>query len=167
MAQILFKNETDISSDWLFYIENEAKALAQRDDFAIQNYMDREIFNPEVQKFLSSETMAALLYDITAGKPLQLGLAEERKAKFLPDWLRPRFRKLKKKIKHTFCDVMQNAVKESDTKDLIKTTILALIPAFGSGFPAAVLPILIGLVAYLLKYGLKRTCPSEKKKKEK
>ncbi len=147
MSQILFKNEADISSDWLFYIENEAKALAQREDFAIQNYVDREIFNPEVQKFLDSDAMEAMLKDITGGKPLHLGLAEERKARFLPDWLRPRFRKLKKKIKNTFCDVMQNAVKESDTKDLIKATILALIPSFGTGLPAAVLPILIGLLA--------------------
>lgn len=167
MSQILFKNEADISSDWLFYIENEAKALAQREDFAIQNYVDREIFNPVVQKFLDSDAMEALLKDISAGKPLHLGLAEERKAKFLPDWLRPRFRKLKKKIKNTFCDVMQNAVKESDTKDLIKATILALIPSFGTGLPAAVLPILIGLLAYLLKHGIKKTCPLEKKKKEK
>jgi hypothetical protein len=167
MLQILFKNEADISGDWLFYIENEAKALAQREDFAIQNYVDREIFNPEVQKLLDSDAMEALLKDISGGKPLHLGLAEERKAKFLPDWLRPRFRKLKKKIKNTFCDVMQNAVKESDTKDLIKATILALIPSFGTGLPAAVLPILIGLLAYLLKHGIKKTCPLEKKKKEK
>ena len=89
MSQILFKNEADISSDWLFYIENEAKALAQREDFAIQNYVDREIFNPEVQKFLDSDAMEALLKDISGGKPLHLGLAEERKARFLPDWLRP------------------------------------------------------------------------------
>lgn len=53
MSQVLFQNETDITPDWLFYIENEAKSLAQRDDFSIQNYLDREIFNPMMKNYLA------------------------------------------------------------------------------------------------------------------
>jgi hypothetical protein len=158
MAQILFKNEADISNDWLFYIQNEAKSLAQRDDFAIQNYLDREIFNPEVQSYLASDNAATMFNAINETETLHLNLTEGMKANFLPDWLRPRFRKLKTKVKQIFCNVV-HGIGELDTKDIIKAVLLALIPAFASGLPAAILPILIGLVAYLLKYGIERTCP--------
>jgi hypothetical protein len=50
-------------------------------------------------------------------------------------------------------------MEELDIKDIIKNVLLALIPIFASGFPAAVLPIVIGLVAYLIKYGIEKTCP--------
>lgn len=158
MAEILFKNDVDVNEDWLFYIENEAKSLAQRDEFAIQNYMDREIYNPDTKKYLSEDEVAQLLNEINGNEVLHLNLVEGVKAKSLPDWLRPRFRKLKRKVKEIFCNVV-NGIGELDTKDIIKAVLLALIPAFATGIPAAVLPIIIGLIAYLIKYGIERTCP--------
>jgi hypothetical protein len=159
MAQILFQNQNDVSNDWLFYIENEAKSLAQRDDFAIQNYIDREMYNPETQSYLASENVATLLNATSETESLHLNLVEGMKANLLPDWLRPRFRKLKTKVKQIFCNVV-HGIGELDTKEIIKAVLLALIPAFAAGFPAAVLPIVIGLIAYLIKYGIERTCPA-------
>lgn len=158
MAQILFQNQDDVSNDWLFYIENEAKSLAQRDDFAIQNYIDREIYNPETQKYLATDNVAALLSATNESEALHLNLIEGMKANFLPDWIRPRYRKLKTKVKQIFCNIV-HGIGELDTKEIIKAVLLALIPAFATGLPAAVLPIVIGLIAYLLKYGIERTCP--------
>jgi len=159
MSQILFKNEADISNDWLFYIENEAKSLSQRDDFAIQNYLDREIFNPEMKSYLASDAVGRMLDAVNGTETLNLNLVEGLKANVLPDWLRPRFRKLKTKVKQIFCNVV-HGIGELDTKDIIKAVLLALIPAFAGGLLAAIVPIVIGLVAYLLKYGIEKTCPA-------
>lgn len=159
MEQILFQNQNDISNDWLFYIENEAKSLSQRDDFAIQNYIDREIYNPETQNYLRADNVGTFLNAVNETESLHLNLIEGMKANFLPDWLRPRFRKLKTKVKQIFCNVV-HGIGELDTKEIIRAVLLALIPVFAAGLPAAVLPIVIGLIAYLLKYGIERTCPA-------
>lgn len=158
MSQILFQQEADINIDWLFYIENEAASLAQRDEAAIRNYQDREMFNPEMQSYLASASVASLLGGTRADEPLELNSKEKARARFLPDWLKPRFRKLKAKVKDVFCDAVRRAG-ETDTKSVIKAGLLALIPAFASGLPAAVLPIVIGLAAFLLRYGIDRACP--------
>jgi hypothetical protein len=41
MSQILFLNESAITSDWLTYIESEARSLSQSDEYGIENYTDR------------------------------------------------------------------------------------------------------------------------------
>lgn len=158
MAQVLFQNPSDVNNEWLFYIENEAKSLAQREGFAINNYLDREIFNPEMEAYLSSGNLPANLDEFDDGDPLSLNLTEGMKLNLFPEWLRRRFRKLKSMVRKVFCQVVRG-IGELDTKAIISAVLLALIPAFAAGLPAAVLPIVIGLVAYLLKYGIDRTCP--------
>ena len=158
MSQVLFKKESDVTSKWLFYVENEAKKLAQsNDEFTIQNYGDSELLNPEVEAYLSLEEALEKEADAQV-EALSLNLAESNHARKLPDWLRPRFRRLKSKVKKEFCKVV-HGMEELDIKDIIKNVLLALIPIFASGFPAAVLPIVIALVAYLIKYGIEKTCP--------
>lgn len=158
MTQILFPKESDVTTNWLFYIENEAKSLSQRDDFAIKNYLDREILNPEMERYLSSDDLPADLDDVNDGDTLSLNLTEGLMLKSFPDWLRRRFKKLKSKVKKIFCNVVLG-IGELDTKAIISAVLIALIPAFATGLPAAVLPIVIGLFAYLLKFGIEITCP--------
>lgn len=159
MTQILFNSKEDINNEWLFYIENEAKSLAQRDEYAIHNYLDREIFNPDMKNYLISDDAATLLNEVNETETLSLNLREGMKANFLPDLLRPRFRKLKTKVKKIFCEVVTE-IGELDTKGIIRTVLVALIPAFATGIPAVVLPILIGLIAYLIKFGVEKACPA-------
>lgn len=47
----VFKSREDISPDWVTYIEVEADALSRLSDYEIENYADRELYNPEVQSF--------------------------------------------------------------------------------------------------------------------
>ena len=100
-----------------------------------------------------------MLDAVNGTETLNLNLVEGLKANVLPDWLRPRFRKLKTKVKQIFCNVV-HGIGELDTKDILKAVLLALIPAFAGGLLAAIVPIVIGLVAYLLKYGIEKTCPA-------
>lgn len=158
MEQIIFKNQDDITNDWVFYIENEAKSLSFMDDFTIQNYIDREIYNPETQGYLASEQVATMLNSVTDSEIMHLNFVEQGRLGFLPDWLRPRFRRLKRRVKQVFCDVVRG-IEAIDIKDVIKAVLLALIPAFAAGVPAAVLPIVIGLIAYLMRNGVEKTCP--------
>ncbi|MFN4000214.1 hypothetical protein [Algoriphagus sp.] len=158
MTKILFSSEIDVNNNWLFYIENEAKSLAQRDDFAIINYFDREIFNPEMEEYLSSNDLPHGLDEFEDGEVLSLNLIEGMKLNLIPEWLKTRFRKLKAMLKKIFCQVV-HGIGEFDTKAIISAVLIAIIPAFATGLPAAVLPIVIGLVAYLLKFGIEKTCP--------
>lgn len=160
MSQIIFNTANDVSQDWLFYIENEARSLAQRDDFSIDNYIDREAFNPDMATYLSADSSAALFKTMLQAPSvnLNLNLVQEMRANFLPDWLRPRFKHLKDKIKKIFCQAVKE-IGEIDVKAIIKAVLLALIPVFAAGIPALCLPIIIGFIAFLLKYGYERTCP--------
>ncbi len=158
MAQILFNTVDDVNNNWLFYIENEAKSLAQRDGFAILNYLDREIFNPEMEEYLSSDDLPSSLDEFDEGDSLSFNLTEGMKLNLFPEWLKRKFKKLKAMVKRIFCQVVLG-IGDLDTKSIISAVLLALIPAFATGLPAAVLPIVIGLVAYLLKFGIEQTCP--------
>lgn len=158
MSQIIFKNENDVSQDWLFYIENEAKALSQRDEFAINNYIDREAFNPDMKSFLASSAAELAPKNITEAEPLSLNFAQGIKANAMQTNLLFSFHGVKTKIKKIFCNVVRG-IGDIDTKGIIKAVLLALIPVFVGGLPAIALPIIIGLIAYLIKYGIDRTCP--------
>ncbi|MFT3920493.1 hypothetical protein [Cloacibacterium sp.] len=176
MADIIFKTKDDVTDSWVQYIENESRSLAQRDEFAIQNYADREILNPAVQSYLETidddgDDIVGEAFAKSAGnvammttelEGFQLNYAQEVQWLALPEWLRFRFRRIKKKVQKIFCAVAGELIDggELDIKGIIKAVLLALIPAFASGLPAAVFSIIIGLVAYLLKYGYTKTCPA-------
>lgn len=159
MAQILFNNGTELTNEWLFYIQNEAKSLSQRERFTIENYLDRELFNPEMKSFLSMENVITALNNVQVNNNLNLNFFEDLNSKNLQDWVRPRFGRMKEKVRQVFCSVV-SGMGDLDANDIIKAVLIALIPAFGlAGFAAALLPIVIGIVAYFIKYGIEKTCP--------
>lgn len=157
MSEILFKTHPEITDDWLFYIESEANALSQRDAFSINNYIDREAFNPEMKKFLSSDEAQKLLENESEGDKLSLNLFQNRSFNLLPENLGMRFRKFKAFVKKIFCKVV-SGITDVNPKEIIKGVILALIPFFSTGLPAIVLPLVVGLCASLIKYGYEATC---------
>ncbi|MEQ9265137.1 MAG: hypothetical protein RLN81_07955 [Balneolaceae bacterium] len=165
MSEILFKSEEDITDDWIFYIENEAKSLAEREKFNIENYIDRNLFNPDIQHLISSKNFDKTLEksDLETDFMFQetnfaFKLSEQSIQKDLSESLKLNFQKLRSKVKKIFCNVVRG-MENLDGKEIIKAVLIALIPAFASGIPALVLPILIGLIAYLFKYGIDKTCP--------
>jgi hypothetical protein len=163
MSQILFKSEVDVTDEWSFYIENEARSLAQRDRFAIENYADREATNPEMIAYLNSAETQDLQdnSDDNASfdtKMMRLSFAESAQTLRFPSWLRFRFNRLKKKVQRVFCQVVRG-IGAVDVKTIIGAVLVALIPAFGGGVAALLLPLIIALVASLLKFGLDATCP--------
>ena len=165
MEEIIFKKEEDVTDKWLNYILSEANSIAQLDEFGINNYVDRQVSHPQLVDYLSKENIESKLFsglEMANIKPLALSLAQEINLNsHLPDWLGLRFNKLKKKIKKIFCEVTAAFLKEGkiDWKAIIGAILLALIPAFASGVPAIILPIVIGLVAQLMKYGYNQVCP--------
>lgn len=161
MAQILFQNPSDVNNEWLFYIENEAKSLAQRDDFAIQNFIDREIYNPEVMAFLESTEFSEITSNFEDGDfdDLKLNLIEDLKSRTIKEGTKRGFKKLKRKIKRVFCDVVRT-IEDVDSKGIIRAMLLALFPFFAGGIPVLLLPIIIGIIAYLIKRGFEAVCPA-------
>lgn len=162
MSEFLITNESDIDDSLLFYIENEAHALSSRDEMAIDNYADRELFNPSMRNYLSSEQAINLLSaEDDRMERLSLNFVQEiRETAMLPDWLRFRFRRLKRKIKQIFCRIVREISGEFDWKTIIKAVLIALIPIFGGGIPAIAAPIIVWLLARLFKYGIDQTCPA-------
>lgn len=161
MTQFLFQKENDVTRDWLFYIENEARSLAQRDEFAINNYLDREIFNPEMKKFLTTEFIIEMLDKIPYDEyePLFLNLNEGYETHQIDEYLKPRFLKLKKYARQIF----QETIAEYENlpfNEIIRKVIYAFIPVFPNGFPTAVLPMIITFSAFAIKYGVQMSYPA-------
>jgi len=154
----IYLSNDEPTDEWVSYIENEAAKLSQSTEFEIQNYLDSEILNPEIRALLSSETQEEPSLMSYADMNLSLNLAETNNLAAAPDWLWPRFVGLKAKVKRIFCSVLQT-VGNLDSKGIIKAVLLAIVPAFSAGLLAALMPIVIGLVALFLKYGIDKVCP--------
>ncbi|MGE5382966.1 MAG: hypothetical protein ACM3PX_06030 [Omnitrophica WOR_2 bacterium] len=161
MTQILFQKETDVTNDWLFYIENEAKSLAQRTEFSINNYLDREIFNPEMKNFLKTEFIIEMIEKNPEQEfePLFLNLAEEYEVHLIEDYIKPRFLQLKKIVKQIFQETVAD-LEEKPLKEIMKRVIYSFIPVFPKGFPTALLPFIISNTAFMIKYGVRMTYPA-------
>jgi hypothetical protein len=145
--------------DWATYIENQANSMSALDNSKIEAYVDHEVFNPDVSTLLNSQEGIEFISDTDDEDDMLKLFGDSYKAMLArPDWLIPRFRRLKKKVRKVFCKVARS-IEGLDTKAIIKAVLIALIPMFASGLPAALLPILIGLVALLIKNGINNVCP--------
>ncbi|MCR9131850.1 MAG: hypothetical protein NXI08_04730 [bacterium] len=160
MDEILFKTEDDITDEWLTYIENEARSLAQREDFNIDNYLDREIFNPTVKTFLTDNSEIENIIDLKSDSPLSLNLEEQIKLSSINLPIRLNFRKLRRKVKKVVCDVLTNIddLSGKSMKEIIQMVLTALIPVIIGGIPAILLPFIIGLIAKIMKRGIDAVC---------
>ncbi len=163
MSQLIFKDKSDINAKLLFYVGNEAESLSQKTEFDIHNYLDSEVFNPDMDDYLSLESMQEHLdIDVDETSDLSLNLKEGVAVKKLPKSFVLKFRKFKAKVRKIFCQVVRGikgGIKDFDPQVIIKAVLLALIPAFAGGVAAAALPVVIGLVAYLIRFGIDKTCP--------
>lgn len=157
MSNIIFKTEADVTQDWVDYIANEAnaEAFALTDQFSIENYIDRETLNPLVVSFLNENKPELDNISNEANKKLSLNLYENMT---ISREIKGAFSGLKEKIRRTLCYILGESIEGLDIKELIKRLLIALIPAFGAGVPFIVMPIVIGLVAMLIKYGLNYVC---------
>lgn len=158
---VAFKKESDITSQWLDYYAAEAQGLSRQDEQAIRGYIDREILNPDMQDLLKAAAPKMItLADDDPDMELVLDSGAITAKSAVGDWLRRTFGGMKKKVRKIFCTVVGDLNKDGNInlKEIIKTVLLALIPAFTTGVPAAVLPIVVGLAALLLKYGYKHVC---------
>lgn len=157
MVQTLFTAEPAISDDWLTYLENEAAALSQWDEFSIKNYVDRELLNPEVQEFLENTFAESTEENSAEGLALsfQESILLSGKAFLFGKW-----KSLKKKVQKIFCSIVGAIEKEVKWKDILKSLLVALLPVFSGGIPAIVLPIVVALIAALMKFGYGHVCPA-------
>lgn len=171
MAQVLFNAAEGVTNDWLTYIENEARALSQSDEFTINSYADRELLNPEVQAYLQHEFSLgdqgqedgfAKAHALESASGFALSFDQNKalagKASLFGFW-----RRLKEKVRKVFCFVVGGVIDEEgdlDWKEIIKLVLVALLPVFAGGIPAIILPIIIALIASLMKYGYASVCPA-------
>lgn len=160
--EILFKNEGQVTDQWLEYLEQEATSLAETSntELEIENFMDRQALNPQMEAFLSDDdSIADLLVGVSDEglEPITLNAVTMNNFSAKPSFLR--FRKLKRKIRKIFCSIT-GELDGIDWKDIIKQVLVALLPAFAGGIPAITLPIVIGLVAILMKKGYTAVCPA-------
>jgi len=161
MIQFLFHKENDITRDWLFYIENEARSLSQRNEFAINNYFDREIFNPEMKKFLSSPFIAMMLDKLPDDdyEPMYLNLTEGYETHQIDEFYKPRFLRLKKYGRQLFQETVFD-MEDRPATEIIRNVLYAFIPVFPNGFPTVILPMIISFTASMIKYGVKMGYPA-------
>jgi hypothetical protein len=172
MSQTLFASEEALTPDWLTYIEQEAKSLSQSDEFTIENYADRELLNPDVQSYLMAtytgeeDTADDLVYskgmNLASLGQTAFALSFEQNGALagqtkLFGW----WKRTKESVRRVFCEVTAEIIGEGkiDWKDIIKAVRVALIPVFAGGIPAIILPIIIALIAAMMKLGYGKVCP--------
>ncbi len=160
---MIFKEE-EVTDNLVNYIVLEARALYSKDLYSVQNYVDRQVNHPEMVAYLQSDKMIAYLKNVQTktlvDKPLSLGF--EARVNLVSDSLETGFQSLKDKIRQVFCAVTKDLDLGSTTVEtIVKLVLVALIPILGAtgGLAAIVLPIIIGLVYQLLKYGYDQVCP--------
>lgn len=160
MTQFYFKQESDVTQDWLFYIENEGRALAQRDEFFIYNYLDRELFNPEFRKFLKEDYITKIISQVQYDENEQFyfNLTENYQSYQIEKPYKAQFAQFKKFMKQIFQETVAE-METYQTKDIIQRVIYAYIPTFPNGFPSAILPFIIAYSAFMIKYGVKMSYP--------
>ncbi len=161
MALTQFKNESDITTEWLSYIENEATSLSKQEDFEIDNYSDRELLNPDMQAFLHEvpDDEYPGITEISEHRALSLSFKE----RMLPATTKfgNSLQRLKNKIRKFLCQVLADLQSDSalNWQAIIKAVLILLIPSLGGGVWAViVLPVLISLVAKVIKRGFEAVC---------
>lgn len=157
--EILFENEGQITKEWLEYLELEASALAESStELEIDSYVDRELLNPQFADYLSLKEVDDIILDVKDDdfEPIALNAMAMHKAFGNPNF--GKFKKLKRKIRKIFCEVTKD-INGMDWKTLIGAVLVALIPVFASGIPALLLPLIVGIVAQLMKKGYNAVCP--------
>ena len=159
MATTTFANESDITDEWLTYISNEAISLSRLGNFEIENYADREILNPQFGAALDLIPEGELSL-IEKNEPLKLSFFESRSADLL--FLRRiRLRRAKARMRAVLCRILSalEEVEVIDWKVIIKNVLLALAGAFfGGALGVILLPILVSLIAMIIKNGLESVC---------
>lgn len=157
-TQIILPNN-EVNTDWVNYVKVEAEALSRLDDFSIDNYADRELFNPEMQELLGNLNEET---DETA-MPENLTLSfSESSASRAAAGLFGRFRELKKRIRKIICEILgtvgENGV--PSWEDIIRTVLLAVAGTiFGGALGAIALPIIIAFIAKVIRRGIGAVCP--------
>lgn len=159
----VFKSREDISPDWVTYIEVEADALSRLSDYEIENYADRELYNPEVQSFLKDwKDDGGDDYLLAPSRWLAVTYPSMKMNKEAAQMLGLRLGRLKEKVRKVFCKIVSELAGDGkiDWDDVIKAILIALIPVLGGGVWAAVaVPVIVMLIAKLIKYGIGAVCP--------
>jgi hypothetical protein len=160
-----FLSTEHFNAQWQFYTENEVRELANKDVFTIDHYADSEIFNPDIQNFILEygdlfRTVSAEMPDAWA-----LGLREKRQLKGMDPQIQLRFQQLKTWLKQVICELLGSIDWENkSTKEIILLIITTMIPYFaatgGLPLPAVILPIMIAVIAKIMKLGVDAVCTS-------
>lgn len=156
-----FQTADQFNSNWQFYLENEVKELANRDEFSIEHYADSEIFNPDVQNFIMAHSGMLTAVPAETHTQLALGFREKRQLRAIGIQIQTGFGQLKAWLKKVICELLGSIDWESkSTKEIISLVVLTLIPylAATGGLPAALLPIVIAVIAKIMKQGIDVAC---------
>jgi len=175
MKGIVFSDPTSVTDEWLEYFNNEVENIKEKSTYEIESYMDKEILNPEVLSLSLNQNSVFTLQDDTLElflPEMQLTLPSSSEAYVTGFNTKNRekldhklgiigfFKKLKTKIKRLFCQIVDGLNwEEMNAKDILKSVLIGLIPFFAGGVGLALTPIVIGLVALLLKKGKEIVCP--------
>jgi len=163
MAQELMTSMTEVNQDFIPYIMNEANSLARLDEFEIDNYSDRELLNPEMKALLEGLQLPdedQIVAGMVESIPLTLSLMENRTTALFGG-IKAKFRRMKRAIKRELCRILAE-LEEDGTIDW-PTIITAVLTAIAASFFAGpvgviVLPILVALIAKIIRRGIDAVC---------
>lgn len=160
MATNILLSKTEVDPGWVNYVKMESDALSRLDDFEIDNYADRELFNPDMQELLQSLDDTGM--EDFSVMPLKMSFTEEH-ASYAIEALAGRFKRLKNKIRKIICEVFASFGNGPipSWEDIIKAVLLAVAGSlFAGGIGAILLPVIIAFIAKIIRRGIDNVCPA-------
>lgn len=154
-----FQQASDITDEWVAYIEKEVTALSELSTPQINHFADRVIYNPDMIEML--ETVDFSSEPNVLSRELSLGFESASLLEGKKFDLKARFKGLKEKIRKIFCQVMSKIEDRGDIKldDLIKLVLTAIISALAITINPTLLTLVIAIIASFVKLGYEKVCP--------
>lgn len=162
MKAILFRNEDELTADWVEYLYEEAIRNSHRSTEDLESDINALSLNPDILELMSraedhSDESIPHFYEnvISDSEDDPLGyfqmIALEKRGKRL-SW-----KKLKKWLKELICKILKEHVGDNP-KDIIKKVIQAILKFFKGNMPEAVIRLIVFLLAQAFKKGIPKWC---------
>jgi hypothetical protein len=159
MSKKIVLSKTEVDPSWINYVKIESDALSRFDDYEIENYADRELYNPDMQELLLSiDDIDSENFDTSS---FTISFAEENLAKSLGS-MKAKFLRLKGRIRKIICEVFAGfgSGPIPSWEDIIRAILLAIAGSIFAGVMGALLlPIVIAIIAKIIRRGIENVCP--------
>lgn len=158
---VVHSDGVTVSEKAIQEIRVKASLLKELDENALDQLADMEVFNADIQNFLQNVELGDDYLSLSEEGIMSFSVSEEKDFEVMGIFGR-RLRRLKEELRRIICDVINgfgsNGLPSWD--EIIRAVLIAVAASFFAGpMGTLLLPIIITIVARILKLGVAAICP--------